>query len=141
MEMRQRKKQRRAAAFTLLEVLLVLVILVVLGTIASVSVFGTREQALKDAARSQVSTFRRAIDLYQFNVKPLPTSLDALVKKPRDSTQAERWGKPYLDKKSIPADPWDNEYRYEKTGDSYRVWSVGPDGNDGSDDDISSDDE
>ncbi|MEQ8848730.1 type II secretion system major pseudopilin GspG [Botrimarina sp.] len=139
--MNKRIRRRSAArAFTLLEVLLVLVILVVLGSMASVAVLGSQDRALKNAAKSQVQTFRRAIDMYQFNMKKLPESLDDLVKKPSDAKLAERWGtKPYLDKKTIPLDPWDNEYRYEVTSDDYRVWSTGPDGNDGTDDDISTD--
>lgn len=139
--MKRRTKRRSASrAFTLLEVLLVLVILVVLGSMASVAVLGSQDRALKNAAKSQVQTFERAIDLYQFNMKKLPESLEDLINKPSDAKLAERWGtKPYLTKKAIPLDPWDNEYRFEASGDGYRVWSTGPDGNDGTDDDVSTD--
>lgn len=136
------RKRRAASAFTLLEVLLVLVILVVLGSMASVAVLGQQDKALKNAARTQVQSFDRAIELYRFNMKKFPGSLEDLIKKPSDAKAAERWGtKPYLNKKSIPLDPWDNEYRYEQRDDGYRIWSVGPDGSDGGDDDIASDDE
>lgn len=139
--MKRRTKRRSAArAFTLLEVLLVLVILVVLGSMAFVAIGGSRDQAFNNAAKSQVETFRRAIELYEFNVKRYPESLEDLVKKPSDAKAAERWGtKPYLNKKEIPLDPWDNEYRYEASSDSFRVWSTGADGADGTDDDITSD--
>lgn len=33
-------------------------------------------------------------------------------------------------------DPWDRPLMYEKTADGYRVWTTGPDGEDGTDDDI-----
>lgn len=142
MDKRLAKKRRRAAsAFTLLEVLLVLVILVVLGSMASVAVLGQQDKALKNAARTQVQSFDRAIELYRFDMKKFPGSLEDLIKKPSDSKMAERWGGPYVKKSSVPLDPWDEEYRYEEKGDSYRIWSVGPDGSDGGDDDIASDDE
>ena len=37
-------------------------------------------------------------------------------------------------------DPWGNQYQYkkpaEKSGMEYDLWSIGPDGQDGTDDDI-----
>ena len=135
------RKRRSSSAFTLLEVLLVLVILVVLGSMASVAVLGQQDKALKNAARTQVQSFDRAVELYRFDMKKFPGSLEDLIKKPSDAKAAERWGGPYLKKSSIPLDPWDEEYRYEQRDDGYRVWSVGPDGSDGGDDDIASDDE
>lgn len=145
MERRNRKlrsTRNAKAAFTLLEVLLVLVILVVLGSMATVAVTGQRDKADRNAALAQVQIFDRAIELYRFNMKKYPGSLEDLVNKPSDSKDAEKWGsEPYLNKKSIPMDPWDQEYRYESKDGSYRIWSVGPDGSDGTDDDIASDDE
>lgn len=139
--MNKRNRKRRVAAFTLLEVLLVLVILVVLGSMATIAVTGQQDKALRQAARAQVQTFDRAIELYRFDMKKYPESLEDLIETPSDSKMADRWGGPYLKKSSIPLDPWDNDYEYEARDDSYRVWSVGPDGSDGGDDDIASDDD
>jgi general secretion pathway protein G len=40
----------------------------------------------------------------------------------------------------IPLDPWDSEYKFASPGkhnsESFDVWSVGPDKQDGTDDDI-----
>lgn len=136
-----RRRYRPVAAFTLLEVLLVLVILVVLGSMATVAVSGQQDKADRNAALAQVQIFDRAIELYRFNMKKYPGALEDLINKPSDAKDAEKWGsEPYLNKKSIPLDPWDEEYRYESKDGSYRVWSIGPDGSDGTDDDISSDD-
>lgn len=138
---RRCKNKRRAAAFTLLEVLLVLVILVVLGSMATVAVTGQQDKALRNSARAQVQLFDRSVEQFRFDMKKLPESLEELVDEPSDAKLADRWAGPYLDKKKIPLDPWDQEYRYEAKDDSHRVWSVGPDGSDGTDDDIASDDE
>ena len=50
-----------------------------------------------------------------------------------------RWAGPYI-KISIPADPWGRPFRYQSPGRhntaSYDLWSLGPDGRDGTPDDI-----
>jgi general secretion pathway protein G len=135
------RRKRRAAGFTLLEVLLVLAILVALGAMATVAISGRQEKADRDTAKAQVQLLSSMIDNYRFDMKTMPESLDDLIEKPSDSKMAARWAGPYLNKKSIPLDPWDNEYKYESKDNVAKVWSVGPDGSDGTDDDVSSDEE
>lgn len=126
--------------FTLIEVLLVLVILVVLGAIAASQFLGVQDRANINAAKAQVSQFATSIDMYRFDTKQYPGELEDLIQKPSDTTLAERWSGPYVDKSKVPVDPWDNPYKYSKEGKKnsakYDVWSTGPDGQDGSDDDI-----
>jgi general secretion pathway protein G len=133
-----RKRNRSRRGFTLMEVLLVLVILVVLASLA-VNVFsGTQEKADQRAAAAQVGLYKTAIRMYQFDTKQYPDDLQALITRPSDAKISERWGGPYMDK--ISRDPWDNEYRFAAPGkhnpEGFDVWSVGPDGQDGSADDI-----
>ena len=140
------RKQRRTTqtrdrqAFTLMEVLLVLVILVVLASMAVTMFGGTQERALKDAAKGQVGIFKSAIDMYHFHTRNYPQDLNDLINKPSDSKVAERWAGPYIDGTSAPLDPWDKEYQFVAPGkhnsSSFDVWSSGPDGNDGTEDDI-----
>jgi general secretion pathway protein G len=56
------------------------------------------------------------------------------VERPADSTA---WRGPYL-KKAVSADPWGNGYVYEYPGrhnvDGYDLYSLGPDGREGTDD-------
>ncbi|TWT67007.1 Type II secretion system protein G precursor [Posidoniimonas polymericola] len=137
---RSNHKRRHGAGFTLIEVLLVLVILVVIGSIAASTFMGAQEGANEDAARTQVGMFTSAIDMYRFHTKHYPEKLEELIDKPSDKTLAERWRGPYLNKSTMPVDPWDNEYKIAQPGkhnpDTYDVWSMGPDGDDQSDDDI-----
>jgi general secretion pathway protein G len=135
------RRKRRAAGFTLLEVLLVLAILVALGAMATVAISGRQEKADRDTAKAQVQLFSSQIETYRFDMKKMPESLEDLIEKPSDSKAAERWAGPYLNKKSIPLDPWDNEYKFEAKDNVAKVWSVGPDGSDGTDDDVSSEEE
>lgn len=137
---RHSKSRRQRGGFTLIEVLLVLVILVVLGSIAATSFMGAQDRANIDAAKAQIGMFSTAIDTYRFHVKHYPDELNLLLEKPSDKTLADRWAGPYLDKSKLPVDPWDNEYKYASEGKhnsgKYDVWSLGPDGDEGTDDDI-----
>jgi general secretion pathway protein G len=135
---RRRHPRYAREGFTLMEVLLVLMILVVLASLA-VNIFsGTQEQALKDAAKGQLGTMKTAISTYQIHTRKMPTDLNELIDKPTDTKVADRWHGPYLDRK--PVDPWDNDYKIASPGkhnpDSYDIWSLGPDGQDGTADDI-----
>jgi len=136
--MNRQQNHKRRQGFTLMEVLLVLMILVVLASMAVTIFGGTQEQALKDAAKGQLGVFKTAISTYQLHALSYPSSLNDLVEPPSDDKLAEKWHGPYLDRS--PVDPWDNEYKIAVPGkhntDSYDVWSMGPDGQDGTADDI-----
>ena len=134
-------------AFTLIEVLLVIAILVVLGTVSVVAYTGIRERAMTKLARIQVDDTANAVKHYQTEMNKLPESddgFDALITKPEDEKEAEKWAKPFLENAKIPLDPWGNELKYEKldttddVGPGFRVYSLGPDRQEGTDDDISS---
>lgn len=77
---------------------------------------------------------------YRMNMGSYPSTqegLDVLLYPPEGDKSA-RWKGPYAD--SIPKDPWGNPYQYCYPGvhnkTSYDVWSMGPDGQDGTPDDI-----
>ena len=136
------KRRRRRGGFTLIEVMLVLVILMVLGTLAGVAVNQSRKSAFTKVAASQIGLFESPLELYRLEVGDLPTTqqgLESLREAPSDLANPDKWKGPYL-KKPVPDDPWDNEYQYEYPGsheeDAPDIWSWGPDGIDGTDDDI-----
>jgi general secretion pathway protein G len=134
----RKQSKRIRSAFTLMEVLLVLAILVILASVAVNLFTGTQEKAERDIAAIQVGNYKGAIERYRLHMKQYPTNLQDLVTKPGDAKLANRWGGPYLDK--VDRDPWDNEFRIAAPGkhnsDTFDVWSTGPDGQDGSADDI-----
>ncbi len=131
-------RDARRAGFTLIEVLLVLIILVIIGSLA-VNVFtGTQDRASINAAKSNVSLVRGAIDRYRLDMNKYPAKLADLWEKPSDASAAEKWGGPYMEQ--LKHDPWDAEYQYtaqgKKNADKFDFWSNGPDGQSGTDDDI-----
>ena len=135
--MKTRRNRRRG--FTLMEVLLVLAILVVLGSMVTVGYMQIQRNANRDAAKGQIGLLENAIDLYALNVGTCPTTqqgLLALREAPSDLKNVAKWAGPYL-KEELPIDPWGQPYQYEQiSADQFKVWSNGPDGQQGSEDDI-----
>ncbi len=136
------RARRRRGGFTLIEVLLVLVILVVLASLAVMAYGPVQRRANIDAARSQIGLFQTPLDMYQLSIGVYPTTgqgLDALRSPPPDLANPAKWDGPYLDS-PVPLDPWGFPYQYACPGtynpDKYDVWSVGPDGASGTEDDI-----
>jgi general secretion pathway protein G len=128
----------RNQAFTLVEMLLVLVILAVLAAIVIPKMSGRSQQAKVTAAVSQISSFELCLNQFEVDTGAYPqgsAGLNALVEQPNNTPD---WKGPYL--KNIPNDPWGGTYTYTYPGKhnakGYDIMSPGPDGQPGTDDDI-----
>lgn len=133
------RKEARRNAFTLIELLLVLVILSVLAAVVVPKFAGRGQQARVTAARSDIASLEVALDAFEIDNGNYPTTeegLKALVEEPSNATD---WRGPYI-RRDVPNDPWGNRYIYKSPGDhneeSYDLYSYGPDGKSGGDDDI-----
>jgi general secretion pathway protein G len=139
--MLQHRVRRQKGGFTLIEVLLVLVILVILASFAVVQFTGIQRRANINAAKTQISLCETALEQFQLSIGSYPTmsqGLAAVRSQPPDLVNPSKWDGPYL-KKDLPKDPWGNPYQYlcpGKHNTDYDVWSFGPDGIDGTQDDI-----
>jgi len=93
-----------------------------------------------NVAMTQFEIFEEALDVYRLDVGSYPTTsqgLYALLAPPGDLPNPAKWQGPYLRKRDLPLDPWDNPYQYELLGpDQVRIWSFGPDQTDNSGDEI-----
>jgi general secretion pathway protein G len=145
---------RPAAGFTLIEILLVIVILLLLASALVVFLLPQQEGAEKNTTRLLLNQVSTALDTYRLNIGHYPTEqdggLNALMTKPNFENQrlAEKWQGPYLKPGTRLEDPWGNPIRYEvvdttmattdgsKSGPPYKLYSVGPDGQPDTDDDI-----
>ena len=133
----------RRRGFTLIEVLLVLVILVVLASTAVIAIGPIQRSAYMRAAKTQIGAFDTPLETYRLDMGDYPVTaqgLAALRTAPGDAGGG-RWMGPYLGKE-VPMDPWGRPYQYEYPGrvDPTKpdIWSMGPDGVSGSEDDIAS---
>lgn len=124
---RHRRLSRRGG-FTLLELILVMVIMsVLMGTVAF-SVAGRGTEARVVRAQADLSTYQRAVEAYALeNNDQYPKGLNSLSGGERE----------YITK--IKNDPWKNPYIFRFPGkkSKYDLMSRGPDGREGTEDDIS----
>jgi len=132
-------RKYRRAGFTLIELLLVLVILATLAAIVVPKFTRRSEQARLTAARTDIANLEVALDTFEIDTGRYPTTeegLQALVEAPPGITG---WKGPYI-KRGVPKDPWGNDYHYQCPGQhnssGYDLFSCGPDGKEGGDDDI-----
>lgn len=139
------------AGFTLIEVLLVLVIILMLASAVVVFVMPEREGAQRNATRVQLDGIVQALERFALGVGQYPTEemggLQALVERPEFENErlADRWNGPYVRRGTDFVDVWGFDLIYERqdadaaaegNGPGYLLFSVGPDGQRDTDDDI-----
>jgi general secretion pathway protein G len=130
----QRNRKRRG--FTLVEILLVVTIIGILAALVIPKMTGRTDEARRKSAFSDVNGgIKSALGMYEVDTGRYPASLNDLITQPSD---VRGWKGPYLD--NMPADPWGHPYVYvypgRKNTAGYDLYSVGPDGQDGNQDDI-----
>lgn len=137
-----RKSRRTRKGFTLLEILLVVGLLALLAAFVVPSLVGQADKARIDLARTAVGPngpLSNAIDLYKVNVGQWPEDLKYLYEKPQDDDIAKKWIQGIKDPGGLK-DPWGKDYQYKAPGDKNKdgvdLWSMGPDGIDGTEDDV-----
>ncbi len=147
-----RRAQARSGGFTLIEILLVIVIILLLAGALVVFVLPQQKGAEKNTTRVMLQQVGAALDTYRLNLGHYPSEqeggLDALLKKPtfENEKMGDRWAGPYVKAGTTLEDPWGHKIHYEladKSGPGetagalpYKLFSVGPDGQPDTDDDI-----
>jgi general secretion pathway protein G len=126
-----RTESRAEAGFTLVEIMVVVVILGLLATLVVQNVMGASDTAREKKAQADVASIADAVRMYRVNHGKLPDSLDTL-------SQRDERGRSELE--TLPKDPWDHDYilRQGDRPNEFEVISMGPDGSENTEDDISS---
>ncbi|WP_354623164.1 type II secretion system major pseudopilin GspG [Psychromonas sp. MME2] len=126
--------------FTLLEIMVVIVILGVLASMVVPNLMGNKDKADRQKVISDVIALENALDMYRLDNSVYPTTeqgLEALREKPTSSPEPRNYREDgYI--KRLPQDPWGNDYILNSPGENGKIdiLSVGPDGEEGTDDDI-----
>ena len=127
--------------FTLIELMMVVIIIGILAAIVVPRFVGQTDKARRESAKMEIRNISMALDRYEMENGTFPTTeqgLKALMEKPTSSPVPRDWSGPYL--KDEPKDPWLQLYQYRRPSQNsldYDIWSWGPDGRDGTADDIS----
>ena len=117
--------------FSLIELLVAMAILALIASFVGPALFSKEEKAKVQAAKVQIQNLAAGVDLYRLEMGKFPPSLESLV---RNDSGDDRWNGPYLrNKKSIPKDPWGNDFVYATPGEhgTYDLISLGADGSEG----------
>jgi general secretion pathway protein G len=130
------------AGITLIELLVVITILGILATaVVTSGIMKAPGKAKVGVATTSIQSFEAALNHYAIDVGNYPSTeenLEALWQAPDD---ADGWDGPYVQKPQF-TDPWKNHYIYrspsERPGYEYEIVSMGPDGKEGTEDDLNS---
>ena len=102
------QKNNKRSGFTMIEILLVVVIIGVLAGIAIPRMGGKTEKAKIAQAQANITALGMAIQEYEMINGNYPPSLDGLLD--------ESKGGPFMEKKSIPTDPWEKPFTFTAPG-------------------------
>ena len=137
------RRPHLASGFTLTEILIAIALIVTIVAVAVTNLgtllTGGQRQAAQVFVTDGINT---PLMSYKIAVGHFPTNdqgLKALIMAPDGESG---WHGPYLSDtiKDTPKDPWGNYYQYQFPGphnpNSSDVWSMGPDGQNGTADDV-----
>jgi general secretion pathway protein G len=132
-----KKRRFSQSGYTLFEIMLVLGIIAVLVGSAIYMLVGNIDVAKEQRVDSDIEAISMQLRTYEMLNYRMPTTeqgLKALVNQPTTEPRPRRW-KQLM--KSVPIDPWGNEYVYRnpgKGGAAFEIYSLGPDGKESDDD-------
>ena len=126
-----------ARGFTLIEIMVVITIIGILMALIVPRIAGRTDEAKITASKTDISTLMQALKFYRLDNGRYPTTeqgLRALIEKPTIDPLPNNWKQGgYIERSSIPKDPWKNEYQYLNPGlrGEIDVLSFGADGRSG----------
>ena len=130
----------RQAGFTILEVMVVIVIIGLIATMVVPNIIGSQDRANVQKAVADITSLETNLKMYKMDNYNYPTTeqgLEALVSETDVEPLPRRFPEDgYITR--LPSDPWGNEYQLLNPGENGKIdiFSMGPDGEAGTDDDI-----
>ena len=122
----------REAGFSLTEVLVVILIIGLLSTVVLVNVLPALDQGRATKVQADIKALESGLEQFRLDLARYPTTeqgLEALTSPPAGLSNPQRYRQGgYV--KSVPLDPWGNEYQYLQPGENgpIDIYSMGADG-------------
>ncbi|MHC4847983.1 MAG: prepilin-type N-terminal cleavage/methylation domain-containing protein [Planctomycetota bacterium] len=116
--------------YTLIEIMIVVALIGMLATLGGIHVVRSLEEGRRETAQIKCKEYYDVVSLWMLFTKArrVPDSLAEVERTERED------GRRFV---HVAPDPWGSDFRIEHEGArSYRIWSNGPDGEQGTDDDI-----
>ena len=141
---RKERKKRIRYGFTMVELMAMLIIIGLLATLVVTKVASKIDQARETTTKANLKALAAAVNQFRMDTARFPTEdegLLALIEQPSDVETWEPGG--YLETTEINKDGWGNEFIYElypESGKQFVIRSMGPDGEEGTEDDLLSTD-
>ncbi|MBN2315190.1 MAG: type II secretion system major pseudopilin GspG [Sedimentisphaerales bacterium] len=143
--MKDKKKNKRVKfGFTMVELMAMLIIIGLLATLVVTKVASKIDQARLLTTKANLKMLHSAVSQFRMDTGRFPNEdvgLLELVEMPPDVTNWPEGG--YLETTDIPPDGWGNPFIYEaypESGKQFAIRSAGPDGEEGTEDDMLSTD-
>jgi general secretion pathway protein G len=126
--------------FTLIEIMIVIFIIGMIMALVAPNIIGSQQEAELKKAAIDIQQLENSLEMYRLRTNRFPTTeqgLEALVSIPTIEPIPRSYPEGGIIKR-LPLDPWGNDYILLSPGEINNVdlYSMGPDGLDGTDDDI-----
>ena len=120
--------------FTLIELMVVVIIIAALAGMVLPRVLPASDAAKVNISKGDIAGITTALQMHRLYENKYPATLAALS----EESPSTDWDGAYLERAAV--DPWKRDYRYKYPGtrnrNGYDIWSIGADGKDGTEDDI-----
>jgi general secretion pathway protein G len=139
-----KRSKRVTYGFTMVELMAMLIIIGLLAALVVTKVSTKIDQARVTTTKANLKMLHSAVNQFKMDTNRFPTEdigLMELVEQPPDVINWPPGG--YLESTDIPPDGWGNPFIYEaypESGKQFAIRSAGPDGEEGTEDDLLSTD-
>lgn len=139
-----KRRKRVKYGFTMVELMAMLIIIGLLATLVVTKVATKIDQARFTITKANLKMLHSAVNQFRMDTGRFPTEdmgLMELIEQPLDVDKWPEGG--YLETTDLPRDGWDHEFIYElypESGKQFAIRSAGPDGEEGTEDDLLSTD-
>ena len=139
-----KRKEGVRKGFTMVELMAVLIIIGLLATLVGTRVLKQIENAKFATTKANLKTLHMAVQHFYMDTQRFPTEEEGLLILVESMGDIEGYDLDgYLEETEIPKDGWKNEFIYNpfpESGKQFEIRSCGPDGEEGTEDDLLSTD-